>query len=242
MNNWTGITPVKERNAMGMSDDELVSHYLRRFEAAASGLPADRRRELIEEITIHIAEARSASPDQPPGDVRAILDQLGEPEEIVRADGIGTAASPQSRMPDALGTLEIVAIVLLLIGGLVIPVIGWAAGVVLLWLSPRWGLRDKLLGTLVWPGGLLAPVVVVAVLAAIAGFTVGQVCTTSSGHTVCTPAAIPPQLVITLSVMAIIASVVGPIWVTVRLVRHARQPLVPAEEPGQGLLISPMSA
>jgi hypothetical protein len=27
-------------------------------------------------------------------------------------------------------------------------------GAVLLWISPRWRFRDKLLGTLIWPGGL----------------------------------------------------------------------------------------
>jgi hypothetical protein len=160
----------------------------------------------------------------------------------VRADGIGVAASQQSRMPDQLDPREIVAIVLLLIGGVVIPVLGWAVGVVLLWLSPRWGLRDKLLGTLVWPGGLLAPLVVIVAFLATAVFTVGQVCSSSAGHTACTPAAIPPWLVITLSAIAIIASVAGPIWVTVRLVRQARKSLIPAEEPGQNLLISPLSA
>ena len=228
---------------MGMSnDDELVSDYLRRLETAASALPADRRRELVEEITVHIAEARAANPDQP-GGVRTILDQLGAPEEIVRADGIGAAASPQSPMPDQLGRLEIVAIVLLLIGGVVLPVIGWAVGVVLLWLSPRWGLRDKLLGTLVWPGGLLAPLVVFAAIATAAVFTVGPVCSTSSpGGTVCTSQTLPPWLTITLSVIAIVASVVGPIWTTVRLVRRARQPLATTGETDQGLLISPLSA
>ncbi|HET7012704.1 MAG TPA: hypothetical protein VFI65_02265 [Streptosporangiaceae bacterium] len=225
---------------MGMSDDELVSDYLRHLEAAASELPADRRRELLEEITTHIAEARSASPVQP-GGVRAILDQLGAPEEIVRADGIGGAASPRSRMPEQLGTLEIVAIVLLLIGGVVLPVIGWAAGVVLLWLSPRWGLRDKLLGTLVWPGGLLAPIVVFVALAGAALFTT-QACYLSSSGQVCTGQSLPSWLAITLSVIAIIASVAGPIWMTARLVRQARKPLVAAEEPGQGMLISSMPA
>lgn len=225
---------------MDMSDDELVSDYLRHLKAAASSLPADRRRELLEEITTHIAEARSASPGQP-GGVRAILDQLGAPEEIVRADGIGADASPRSLMPDQLGKLEIFAIVLLLIGGVVIPVLGWAVGVVLLWLSPRWGLRDKLLGTLVWPGGLLAPLVVLAALLGTVAFAT-QSCYQISSHSICTGPPIPPWLAIAVAAFAIAASVAGPIWVTARLVRHARKSLVPAEEPGQGLLISPMSA
>jgi hypothetical protein len=40
----------------------------------------------------------------------------------------------------------------------VLPVIGWVVGVVLLWVSEAWSTRDKLIGTLVVPGGLLVPV------------------------------------------------------------------------------------
>lgn len=230
---------------MGMSDDdELVSDYLRHLEAAASGLPADRRRELLEEITTHIAEARSVTPDQV-GGVRAILDQLGAPEEIVRADGIGAGvfAGPSSlpRTPDRLGNLEIAAIALLLIGGLVIPFVGWVAGVVLLWLSPRWGRRDKLIATLVWPGGLLAPVVIFLVLAGAALFT-SQVCSTYPTGTVCTGPSAPPWLAIPAAVVALVAGVAGPIWVAIRLARRANRSLATADEPGQGLLISSMPA
>jgi len=46
------------------------------------------------------------------------------------------------------------AIILLLCGGFFF-LVGWVVGAVLLWISPRWRLADKLLGTVVWPGGLL---------------------------------------------------------------------------------------
>ena len=65
------------------NDDRLVADYLRRLTSAASALPADRRTELIEEITAHIAEARAAQgwativPD--------ILERLGDPAQIVQA-------------------------------------------------------------------------------------------------------------------------------------------------------------
>jgi hypothetical protein len=58
------------------------------------------------------------------------------------------------------------AIVLLLLG-LRIYGVGWLVGVGLLWSSPTWGLRDKLLGTFVIPGGL-----VFGVLIAMFGFPV----------------------------------------------------------------------
>ena len=68
-------------------DDQLVADYLRRLTSAASVLPADRRAELIEEITAHIAEARaagSAGLDGPPS-VPDILERLGDPAHIVAA-------------------------------------------------------------------------------------------------------------------------------------------------------------
>ena len=64
-------------------DDQLVADYLRRLTSAASTLPADRRDELIEEITAHIAEARTAGAANP--GVPDILERLGAPAHIVQA-------------------------------------------------------------------------------------------------------------------------------------------------------------
>ena len=49
-------------------------------------------------------------------------------------------------------------IALLLVGGFLWGV-GWLVGVVLLWLSDAWTARQKLLGTLVVPGGLALPAI-----------------------------------------------------------------------------------
>ncbi len=50
---------------------------------------------------------------------------------------------------------EPVAIFLLMFGAFLL-VVGWLVGVLLLWLSPSWRLREKLLGTFVWPFGYLS--------------------------------------------------------------------------------------
>jgi hypothetical protein len=71
-----------------------------------------------------------------------------EPEQIVAAEHDG---EPRRRR----GPVERGAIILLLIGGIVIPVIGWFVGALLLWVSHAWTPRDKLIGTLLVPGGLL---------------------------------------------------------------------------------------
>lgn len=63
-------------------------------------------------------------------------------------------AGHAARGPGA-GAREIAAIPLLLIGGVVLPFVGWVIGVALLWSSPRWSRRDKWIGTFLLPGGLL---------------------------------------------------------------------------------------
>ena len=245
---------------MSTDDDQLVEDYLRELHIAAQELPADRRDELVEEITAHIAEARQS--DGSPLAVRNILDRLGDPADIVRAaadappggpawsaaagSGVGYPAAAQPGRP---GALEMAAVLFLLFGGIVIPFLGWVVGVVLLWMSPRWTTRDKLLGTLVWPGGLLAPALLVVAGAAAGllatsvttcvGGPVAQVvapvgaaqqnvhqaathCTTSGGI------GLPPWLVITLGLILLILAVAGPIWTASRLLRRARQS--PAEQ------------
>lgn len=57
----------------------------------------------------------------------------------------------------ARGWREVAALILLPVGGIVIPVVGWFVGVALLWSSEHWSVRSKLLGTLVVPGGLALP-------------------------------------------------------------------------------------
>ena len=244
---------------MSTDDDRLVEDYLRELRNAARGLPADRRDELIEEISTHIAEARQS--DGSPLAVRNILDRLGDPADIVRAaadtppgspawsgapSSAGHPAGQPATQPGRAGALELAAVLFLLLGGIVIPVLGWFIGVVLLWMSPRWTAKDKLLGTLVWPGGLLAPALLL-VAGGAAGLlaTSETICTTanpdvapvsSSQQTVaqtathCTTSGgigLPPWLVITLGLILLILAVAGPLWTASRLLRRARQ--TPAE-------------
>lgn len=237
---------------MSTDDDQLVEDYLAQLRAEALVLPDDRREELVEEITAHIAEARQS--DGSPMAVRNILDRLGDPADIVRAAADTPPGSPAwsgapgsvaghpmaaATQPSRIGALEIAAVLFLLLGGIVIPFLGWAIGVVLLWLSPRWTTRDKLLGTLVWPGGLLAPALLL-----VAGAAAGLLATSS---TICTDdpvvaplgsapqnvhqaaahcttsggVGLPPWLFITLSLIVLILAVAGPIWTARRLLRRA---------------------
>jgi Protein of unknown function (DUF1700) len=138
---------------MASNADKLVADYLKRLNAELRGLPRARRQELVDEISEHIAEARAALDGENEAAIRTLLDRLGEPEEI--------AAEARERVgmaPRKVGWKEVGALVLLPIGGVLIPVLGWIVGIVLLWVSDAWSTRDKLVGTLVVPGGLLVPV------------------------------------------------------------------------------------
>jgi hypothetical protein len=132
----------------------LAAEYLKRLRRAARVLPAERRAELVAEIESHLAEA--LEPWVPDPEARGVLERLGSPETIVEAEQPG-AAEP----PDARGRRELVAIFLLLFGGLLAGV-GWIIGVVLLWSSTAWTRREKWIGTLAVPFGLALPFFILA--------------------------------------------------------------------------------
>jgi HAAS len=138
---------------MSKRGDALVAEYLDRLEDELGDAPGDVRREVVQEIGEHITAARAELDDESEADVRNLLERLGDPADIAAESGGRTdaAASPRS------GWREVLALILLPIGGVVLPVFGWVAGVVLLWLSDAWTARDKVVGTLVLPGGLLIP-------------------------------------------------------------------------------------
>lgn len=129
--------------------NRLIDDYLRRLDRALRGVPRARRREVVEEITAHIADARAEAGGLDEAATRTLLDRLGDPEDI--AAETRARFGREARPP---GAFEVTAVVLLLFGGFVL-VIGWLAGVIMLWTSNAWTTRDKVLGTLVVPGGLL---------------------------------------------------------------------------------------
>jgi hypothetical protein len=125
--------------------DTLVDRYLTDLAAELRDLPANRRRELLDEISQHIAEARATLDADNEAAIRTVLERLGDPADIA-AEARERFGIPAAPTKPATPWLEVIALVLL-----VIPFLGWVVGVVLVWLSRRWTTRDKLIGTL---GGL----------------------------------------------------------------------------------------
>jgi HAAS len=217
-----------DRSADG---DRLVKDYLSQLRRAARSLPRARRQELLAEIEAHIAEARAArtvkggqgagqqaapAPEgnagttqtsrETAGDVRAVLDRLGDPADIVsEAGGAQLASRP--------GGLEITAVILLLVGGFLAG-IGWVVGVVLLWVSPRWRWPDKLLGTLVWPGGLSLFFILGAL-----SWSDGA-CTSAPGAPATCASTGPPSWV---AISVLVLLIAAPIAVAAWLLRRARR-------------------
>ena len=106
--------------------------------------------------------------------------------------------------------IDVGAILLLLVGGVVVPMVGWLIGLVLLWRSSAWNVRDKVIGTVVVPGGLgLAAFVIL-----LAGLTGGP--SSESGGS----ADFVDALVMTLFLAIVIAPILTTAYLTYRLLRR----------------------
>jgi hypothetical protein len=132
---------------MTTTANSLVADYLHQLERAARALPRAQRDELLAEIRAHLDTG--LAPDTSEAEVRNLLDDLGPPADIV-------AAAAPDRAPTRRGAREVFGLILLVTG--LPPILGWLAGVGLVLWSPLWTARQKLLGILVWPGGLVSAV------------------------------------------------------------------------------------
>ncbi|MEU6696286.1 hypothetical protein [Pseudonocardia sp. NPDC046786] len=66
-----------------------------------------------------------------------------------------TGPAPRSAGdPDA---YPVLTVLMLMLGGFVLPVVGWLAGVAMLWTGRAWTVGEKWLGTLVWPAVVVVP-------------------------------------------------------------------------------------
>ncbi len=191
------------------TDERVVRRYLGDLERALSGVSPGRRRELLADVRAHIELSRADEPEVP---VEQVLERLGSPADV--AEEATNRLGPVRRRP---ATLDYLAVGLLLIGGLVLPVVGWFLGLALLLSSPSWTRADKAWGALVVPGGL-APAVfsVFGAVSAVAcsGFTDG------AGRTVSTCTGGPSPVVQVLLWLLLAFLVIGPIATSVRLLRR----------------------
>jgi len=146
-----GNAAIDRRTLMSsQGPDALIKRYLDDVARAAGPLPGKERRKLLDDISSRIAAARLEPGFESEAAVREMLDRLGTPASVVAA--ATAAGSPARKRTDR--RREDSVITWLLFGGLLVGV-GWLVGVYRLWRSPVWSRGEKLLGTLVVPGGLL---------------------------------------------------------------------------------------
>jgi hypothetical protein len=130
-------------------ENPVVTSYLEELRLRAESLPPTRREELLLEIRSHIAT--TLPPEASEAQVRQLLDRLGSPEEIMNAElddvpataGTGRAAVVPSVAP--LQWRELTGLALLLLGGAVLPPVGYLTGGVLIGLSRRWSPTARVL-------------------------------------------------------------------------------------------------
>jgi hypothetical protein len=203
----------------------LAENYLRRLRQAGRQLPPDRLRELLTEIEGHLSEA--LPPNASDHEALEVLKRLGPPGDIVEAE------QPPAQGPtDRRSWREWAAVILLPLGGFAFG-IGWLVGLILLWSSRLWTTRDKLIGTLIVPGGLatallmlILPVGASTETKSCSGFatpvnpTTGAAIGRSTIH--CTSSAGPSGATTAVQIALAVFLVLGPIVSAVYLARRAR--------------------
>lgn len=212
------------------STPHVVTDYLQRLEAATADLPPDVRDDLIADVRSHLDEAveRASSEAQ----LRDAVDRLGPPEAIAAEARAGRPPAPP--MPAAPTTprtsrrgFDVTALLFLVLGGAVFSfvlgwlglLLGWAVGLGMLWASRSWSFGEKLLGSLVWPGGLAAPLLLASLST--------QVCTSVASGSSTTETVVEPTtctgfaLPVWLGVPTMLALVAAPLVVAAVLLRRA---------------------
>jgi hypothetical protein len=193
---------------MNSTADRLVDDYLTRLAGAAGVLPPDRKAELVSEIREHIDVWMSGNAGAEEPAIRTMLDRLGEPADIV-------AAAMETDPPQRDVTFEWAAVICLTAGSL-IPVFGWLTGVVLLWYSGLWTRSEKILATLVFPGG---PALALVGASALMGLATSSQCLTPDGSPPCAGFTQAPVLSVALLLVALTA----PVVVAIVLINRARR-------------------
>ena len=201
----------------------LAADYLRRLRLAGRHLPEGRLDDLCAEIESHLAE--TIPPGASEADARSVLERLGTPEEIIEAE---QPSDPAGRGGDPRTWREWTAIILLPLGGFAFGV-GWLVGLVLLWSSRAWTTRDKVIGTLIVPGGIAAVIPALA----IGGTATKRLCRGRAtevspgfipGTMHCVNVDPPSALHVALAIALIVVVVIGPLVTAFYLAARARRP------------------
>lgn len=116
----------------------IIDGYLARLSLSLAEADPLRRRELMEDVRAHIAEARASLVAETDDEVFGICERLGEPAELAREIGAPAPGGP-AQLPYGWTWLEV--------AGIVLTVMAWPVGAILVLLSRVWTRREKLVAT-----------------------------------------------------------------------------------------------
>jgi hypothetical protein len=158
----------------------------------------------------HIEQERAGLDLDETASVRTLLDRVGDPAAIAAEAG---APSPDSRRWDAWAPW-------LLIFGPIASGLGWIAGLLILWPSPTWSRRDKLIATIVPLVGMVA--LFFGLVAALGG---PAACPGHAGHAAagCTAKAV--TLPLAAAIVLIVAGLAAHLLPPIHLMRTRRRQL-----------------
>jgi uncharacterized membrane protein len=137
---------------------QVVRSYLAQLEAALVGVPetvgGDIRAGVEEELTGLDAAAAAARIEEL-GDPAFIAAEARAEAGVVDSPVPATATAPTAAAEPAAGGdsrgYAVVAALLVALGGVVVPVVGWIVGIAMVWLSRTWTLGEKWVATLTGP-------------------------------------------------------------------------------------------
>lgn len=229
----------------------LVADYLRRLAEEARRLPDAQARELLSDIEAHLADALGGAGSTPTeAEIRQVLDRLGDPAELVDAagdevdgsarratspgpggaqGGSGQGAAAQGTAPSAgadrggreAGALVLFVAAIVLVVFWPLAALAWVAALVLLVLSTRWTVTQKVWGAVVLGSGPL--VLGAAGLAAFGMDVAEQTCTVDAvGVESCVSDAAERSWTPTVLLVLLVAYLVLYVVTLVRLARAAR--------------------
>lgn len=137
-------------------DNPEVRSYLHAVETRLAQLPAEQSEEILFGIREHISEAQARGGQS----TAEVLISLGSPDDVVAGLAIPgmpvpRVAPPAPRPAYQSSALWVVATAILLPFGVLLAGVGWLFGVAGLWMGTRWKVWEKIMGTVIFPGGVL---------------------------------------------------------------------------------------
>lgn len=134
---------------------DVAQAYLAELRAALIGVSTDVRDGIVSGVQEEFDGLDSA-------DAALRIKELGDPNFIAAEARAESAASPGANQNTVRRTawFDVIAALLLMVGGVVIPFVGWLAGVTMVWISRTWTRGEKWIATLV----PFAPIAIVAVI------------------------------------------------------------------------------